>query len=64
MKMENLLTIEEAAALFQVHHNTIRKLIRTQGLPCFKLNGSVYRFRESELLAWVDAQREAQDAKR
>ena len=61
--MENLLTITEAAALFQVHHNTIRKLIR-QGLPCFKLNGSVYRFRESELLEWVDAQREAQDAKR
>ena len=61
--MENLLTIEEAAALFQVNHNTIRKLIRTQGLPCFKLNGSGYSFRESELLAWVDAQREAQDAK-
>ncbi len=60
--MENLITINEAAALFQVHHNTIRKLIR-QGLPCFKL-GSVYRFRESELLEWVDAQREAQDAKR
>ena len=60
--MENLITINEAAALFQVHHNTIRKLIR-QGLPCLKL-GSVYRFRESELLEWVDAQREAQDAKR
>ena len=50
-----ILTLKQAAALLNVNHHQIPKLIR-QDLPAYRL-GNQWRFRRSELLAWLTRRR-------
>ena len=54
--MTNLLTTTEAAAALALAPKTLRNW-RSQGLgpPFIRLGGAI-RYRETDLLAWVDAQ--------
>jgi excisionase family DNA binding protein len=53
-----ILTLKQAAALLKVNTHQIPKLIRREGLPAYRL-GKQWRFRRSELLAWLTRQRES-----
>lgn len=48
-----VMTREQAAELLQVNPHAIPKLVR-EGLPSHRL-GTQWRFRRSELLAWLSA---------
>ena len=52
--MENLMNVDQVAEYMQVHRNTVFNFLKRDGMPAFKL-GSVYRFRKSELDAWIDS---------
>jgi excisionase family DNA binding protein len=54
-----LLTVEDVAELLQVPVSWVYERTRVRGvirLPGFRL-GKYWRFRESEVLAWLDRQR-------
>jgi excisionase family DNA binding protein len=53
--IQPLLTVNDVAALFGIHHKKAQRLARTGVLPCVKI-GAVYRFRAEELEAWVSSQ--------
>lgn len=55
--MERLLTAREVAGLLGISSHTVLDWFEADVLPGFRLHGRVVRFRESELVAWVDAQR-------
>ena len=53
--MKNLLesyTVEEVAEALKLHPYTIRRLSREGKIPAFKFGGQ-WRFRKSEIEAWV-----------
>ena len=52
--MENLMNVDQVAEYMQVHRNTVLNFLKRDGMPAFKL-GSVYRFRKSEIDAWIDS---------
>lgn len=45
-------TLREAAALFGVHPNTVRRYARQAVIPCTKI-GRDWRFLEVDLVAWL-----------
>ena len=47
-----VMTRQEVARLLGVCEETVTKYVREEGLPCTLL-GPVYRFRRSEVLAWL-----------
>ena len=49
-----ILTRDDAAALLQVHPVMVTRYVRKEGLPAIPL-GREWRFRRSEILAWLDA---------
>ncbi len=51
-----VLTREQAAELLQVNPHAIPRLVRDEGLPAHRL-GSQWRFRRSEILAWLASAR-------
>ena len=51
-----LLTLPEVAAYFGVSPKTVRRLV-SRGLPCVRL-GRVVRFRQADLLRFVEARKE------
>jgi excisionase family DNA binding protein len=53
---KEVLTLEEAAALLDLHPKVVTRYIREKSLPAHKI-GPEYRFRRSELLAWLDQNR-------
>jgi excisionase family DNA binding protein len=53
---ERLLTDREAGALLGLHAKTVQKLARTGELPAYRL-GRYWRYRLSDLEAWVKAHR-------
>jgi len=50
-----VLTREEAAELLQMHAKQVTLFVKTKGLPGQKM-GRGWRFRRSELLAWLARQ--------
>jgi excisionase family DNA binding protein len=50
-----LLTLPEVAAYLSVSPKTVRRLLR-RGLPCVRL-GRVVRFRQADLLRFVEARK-------
>lgn len=52
--MENLLNVQQVAALFNIHIKKAQRLARTGVLPCFKI-GAVYRFQPAALDAWISS---------
>lgn len=53
--MEPLLTPKAAAEYLVVHEKTVIRLARTSQLPALRL-GKHWRFRITDLTAWVDSQ--------
>lgn len=60
---ERLLPVSDAAVLLGVHPVTLRKWAREGRVPSHKLGRKV-AFRVSELDAWLNSQRESQQANR
>ncbi len=57
--MEKLLSVEELAELLRVPQSWIRQRTRRRAvnrIPGYKL-GKYWRFRETEVLAWLEKQR-------
>lgn len=51
--MSEVITTKKAAQFLGVHVETIRRLARTGSIPSFKV-GKDWRFRMSDLQAWID----------
>jgi len=51
---DEVLTRSQAAKLLRVCSESVSKLVRDEGLPCKRV-GKEYRFRRSEMLAWLAA---------
>jgi len=54
-KCEPLIDAKRAAELLRLHPKTVKRLAKLAILPAIKI-GRVWRFRESELDAWMTAQ--------
>lgn len=54
-----VLTRAQCAELLGVHERTVPALVETRGLPCAGRIGKLWRFRRSEVLAWLDSRRKA-----
>ena len=52
---ESFLTATDVAQLLQLNVETVYGLIAKQGLPAAKI-GRLWRFEESKIRAWVEAQ--------
>ncbi len=52
---ESLLTLNEAASLLRLHPDTLKRRARQGAIPAIRM-GKYWRFRESELDAWVRQQ--------
>jgi excisionase family DNA binding protein len=55
--MEQLLTARDLAGVLNISAHTVLDWAQAGKLPSFKLNGGAVRFRQSEVLAWLEAQR-------
>jgi len=51
------MTARDVAGLLSVSANTILDWWQAGQLPGFKVNGRAVRFRRSEILEWLEAQR-------
>ena len=51
-----ILTLEQAAALLQMDPVSVRKYVRKLDLPAHKLGDREWRFKRSEIMAWLSAQ--------
>ncbi len=47
------LDAEGVAALLGVHARTVQKLVKRSGLPAHRLGAKLYRYRRTEVLAWI-----------
>jgi excisionase family DNA binding protein len=52
------LTLEQVAALLQKTKSSVRKYVRTLGLPAIRLGPREWRFRRSDVLKWLDEHKE------
>ena len=59
----DILTIREVAAYLRITEKTAYRLAASQKLPGFKVGGS-WRFRRSEIDAWIELQKSGQRAKK
>ncbi len=50
----DVLTMRDACELLQRTENTVRRLIRDEGLPAFKI-GREWRFLRTDVIAWCEA---------
>jgi len=48
--MNELIKLQEAAKLLDVHVNTLRSLIRTGDLPAYKIGSKLIRVKRQEVL--------------
>lgn len=55
MSDDEVLTIPEVAALLKVADKTVYTMAQRGEIPCFKVRGQ-WRFRRSDLDAWIAAQ--------
>ena len=51
---ENYISIEEAAEYLGVKPSTIRTWIKSKNMPAHKIGGKLWKFKRSEIDAWVD----------
>lgn len=49
-RMSQLVTVQEAAAMFGVHHNTIRKLIRDKRINDYRMGYRILRVNPDEIV--------------
>lgn len=49
----DVMTVREVAEYLKVKERTIYRLVAKGGIPAFKVGGS-WRFRRSEIEAWID----------
>jgi excisionase family DNA binding protein len=56
-RLEQLLTITEAAALLRLHERTIRRMVASRRMPCVRL-GRQLRFSPIALSRWLQAREE------
>jgi excisionase family DNA binding protein len=54
---ETLLTTREVADMLSVSSEAVLRRWRAGDLPGFRLSTKVLRFRESEILAWLESRR-------
>jgi len=47
-----IMTLSEVAEYFQIHRNTLYRLVRKGKIPCFKI-GSGYRFNKDAINKWT-----------
>ena len=48
-----ILSCEQAAELIGVHPHTVPKLVRAKGLPTLRRIGKLWRFKRSDVMAWL-----------
>jgi excisionase family DNA binding protein len=51
----DIMTVREVADYLDCHYMTIYRLVKTAGLPAFRLGGN-WRFRRSEIETWIKEQ--------
>ncbi len=51
-----LLTVDEIAAMFRVSKTTVYRIVESRLIPFYRLGGKL-RFKEDEVLAYLEAQR-------
>lgn len=51
--MDKLLTVQEVAELFSIHPKNLYRLISKRQIPFIRKPGIGYRFRVSDLDAWL-----------
>lgn len=56
MNDEQLLTTDEAVEYLQINHRTLYRLLKVRAIPALRV-GRQWRFRRSDLRAWVEARR-------
>lgn len=56
------LTLKEVATLLKISERTVYRLAGDGELPGFKPRGGAWRFRRTDVEAWVDAQIKAESA--
>ena len=52
--MEKLLTCEQVSEIFSLSKHTIYNLVSEGRIPCLRVNKRIVRFRESDLLKWLN----------
>ncbi len=55
---EPLLTVEDVADYLRLNPETVRVMARRGELPSMKVGKRVWRFKASEIKAWLEAQHE------
>jgi excisionase family DNA binding protein len=58
---DELLTIDEAAAILKLHPDTVRRYIRQKKLKAVRVGPTAKRIRRSELDRFISAGEEAED---
>lgn len=61
-EQQNIITVEELAALLGVHRITVYRHLKESKLPGFKI-GRVWRFNREEVSSWIAQQRAKEDLK-
>jgi excisionase family DNA binding protein len=61
--IEPAMTVRDSATVLKVDEKTIYRLAQKRDLPGFKVSGS-WRFQRSDLIAWIDAQKQGVKAVR
>lgn len=64
MAPDRLLTTREVAELLGLSPEAVLRRWRAGELPGFRLSSKVLRFRESEILAWLEARRDGPEPPR
>jgi len=59
--LETLWTVRDVAAYLQVTEPTVRKMAKENRIPAYRLNERLWRFRQSEIVAWFDAKKTGKD---
>ena len=62
MSPDEILTIKDVAALLKIGDKTAYSMAQDGELPGFKVRGQ-WRFRRTDLLAWIEDQKRAAAAK-
>lgn len=52
VRFEPILTSEQAAAFLQIHPKTLQRMARQGRVPAYRI-GDLWRFRASDLEAWL-----------
>ena len=54
---DEILTLQQAARIMQVHENTVYRWITKLGFPAFR-TGRVYRIKRTDLDTWLTSRKE------